>query len=90
MRWLAALVLALSLSCGGTQAASSDNMCEDVAAHLVELAMADNGTLERPPEMEGAEREFHQQCQSSPWSAERRSCLLAATDQEQTLSCPRN
>jgi hypothetical protein len=89
MRWLAVFGLAVFAACGGAQSSStSGDACSDVAAHMVVLAMNDNGTIERPPEMDGVEREFVQQCESAPWSAERRSCLLAAEDQEQTLNCP--
>lgn len=88
MRWLAGLFLAGLAACGGTQSGAATDPCPEVGAHLVSLAMQDNGTLERSPELDGAEREFVQQCRTTPWSDERTACLLAATDQEQTLTCP--
>lgn len=84
------VALFLLASCGGSQTPAStpaDN-CTDVAAHLVQLSMADNETTERPPDMDAVEQELIRQCNEKPWSEARRSCLLAASSQDATLQCP--
>lgn len=85
------LAIALVAACGGAQVAPapSSASCPDVAAHLVELSLADNAAPTGPADLDGAEKEFVRQCDETPWSPERRACLLAASDQEATLQCPR-
>jgi hypothetical protein len=84
------VALFLFASCGGSQtpASKSADNCTKVAAHLVQLAMEDNETTERPPDIDGVEQEFIRQCKGNPWSEARRSCLLAAGSQDATLQCP--
>jgi hypothetical protein len=77
-------LIAFVAGCGGTQKASpSGPGCAEVAAHLEELAVADNSGAEAPPMTRA---QLAHECQS--WSAERRSCMLAAKTQEETIGCP--
>jgi len=89
-----AAVLVLVTACGGSQqrAASPpiESECAPVAAHLVELAGRDNGAPMAPDQAAGVRAELERQCRDEAWSAERRSCLRDAPNQDMTLGCPRH
>lgn len=76
-------------ACGGAQRSSAPaTSCDQVAQHLVELANQDNAGTASPSLAAGVRGEAARQCRETPWSEQRRQCLLAATTQEQTLACP--
>ena len=62
--------------------------CDDVAAHMVELANAEiEGDEVTDPE---ARDRLSSACASAPWPEEIRRCLLAAADQEAATACMRD
>jgi hypothetical protein len=85
------LVPVILAGCGGAatvqQETPSGPTCAQVAAHLVELAMKDNGATELPDNMRGVEATYTKQCQDEAWAPKRRSCLLGAANEEATLQC---
>jgi len=90
-RRLATALLTAAIACGGGQRTvplPEPASCDAVADHLVVLAEHDNGGLAGADLAAGIRDEALRQCRDTPWSAERRDCLAAATDQEATLACP--
>jgi hypothetical protein len=87
MRFARSLVLLAA--CGGTQRSSSyAASCDEVAQHLLELAEHDNHETASTSLASGVRDESSRQCRETPWTEKRRRCLMAATTQEQTLTCP--
>lgn len=87
--WLPATMLCFVAACGGAQQTSAPSTsCDDVAGHLVVLAERDNHNLASSALETGVRGESSRQCRETPWTEERRRCLLAAATQEDTLSCP--
>ena len=82
------LGLLVASACGGAQHASQVTSCDAVAQHLVELAEQDNASRASPSLAAGVRSESARQCRETPWTEQRRRCLVAATTQEQTLACP--
>jgi hypothetical protein len=76
--------------CGGhqTAATAAGPDCKAVAAHLVELAERDNGAAASASLASDLGNELERNCRDDAWSAERRTCLADAPDQEATLACP--
>jgi hypothetical protein len=77
-------------ACGGAPASATDGpaSCTAVAAHFVRLGEAESGGPLGDELATGLYRETHRQCTRTPWSAERRSCLVAARSMDDTLPCP--
>jgi hypothetical protein len=84
-----ASLLALVIACGSTQRTSAPTTsCDVVAQHLVELAERDNRDTASSSLESGVRNESTRQCRETPWTEERRRCLVAAATQEDTLACP--
>ena len=75
--------LAGSAGAGGVAASAESNDCAAVGAHLAELeGDTTHGPDERPDEAtcEQCAAHYTAQCEAQGWSAERRTCTLAAGD----------
>jgi hypothetical protein len=70
-----------------TSSTSTQPTCAQVAAHLVELAMKDNGATSLPDNMRGVQATYERQCADEKWPPDRRACLAGAGDEEATLRC---
>ncbi|HVK73386.1 MAG TPA: hypothetical protein VM734_08680 [Kofleriaceae bacterium] len=89
VRALAAAVVVLA-ACGGAQRpADAGPSCDAVADHLLRLAEQDSQAAADPSLAAGIQGEAAHQCREQPWSAARRTCLLAAQTHDQTVDCPR-
>lgn len=87
-RLLVAVAVAAA-ACGGAQRPSAPaTSCDEVALHLVELASQDNASAAPSALAAGVRGESARQCRETPWTEQRRRCLLAARTQEETLACP--
>ena len=87
MKILLAIVL---VGCGAPGAVPADPAgpaCTAVADHLLELAERDNAARAGAPLATGIRAEALRQCDDTPWSAARRTCLLDASTQDDTLTC---
>jgi hypothetical protein len=83
------LGFACATGCGASQRPSSrETSCDAVAQHLVDIAEKDNQSSAPASLASGVRSESARQCRETPWTEERRRCLVAATMQEQTLACP--
>lgn len=86
---LFALMFTLTLGCGGPKTARDTGpSCEQVANHLLELANRDNQGSADPALSRGIVGESVRQCSDDGWSVARRTCLLNAPTQDDTLRCP--
>lgn len=85
---IVALAILVGSACGGPTATDSTPTCDQVAQKLVRLAIEDNNAEEAPPDLDGVNAGFSKQCRDASWSTERRTCLLEANTQEDTLACP--
>ena len=78
-------------ACGASQRpASRETSCDAVAQHLVDLAEKDNQSSAPTSVATGVLGESAKRCRETPWTEERRRCLVTAMTQDQTLTCPQH